>query len=240
MDEQTVSSVWNEIKNLLATTHAELEGSKQTLDSLKPPATPDQVQQVEKDLGVIFPGQLKEFYLQNAGQQGQGKYSFPMADIFDAFLSLKSLSNVARHFPSYCDEMAESWGIEKSQIFEEFQIPADFLSGDHPAVAWNSGWIPFAFSSNAGRVPFYLLIDADPPEGVNAGRVIGIGGEGDSLSLIAPDLLSLLIDIRDQLRQLEPEPSVDSKGGKGLERRRVLRDTGPRIWHSYLREDHEF
>ena len=93
-------------------------------------------------------------------------------------------------------------------------MPANFLSGNQPRVAWNSRWIPFAYSSNGGRVPFYLLIDADPPEGVKAGRLIGIGGEGTSLSLIAPDLLSLFSNIRNRLKKVIPK--VETKLGKGL------------------------
>lgn len=246
MDEQTVSSVWKEIKNLLATTCAELEGAKKTLELLNPPATPAEIQKIENDIGVAFPDQLREFYLQNAGQQDQGEdeyfLSFPMANIFDVLFSLEDLPSVAKNFPWSCDEMAQNWCIESSQIASEFQIPAEFLSGDDPKVAWNSNWIPFAYSQNSGRVPFFLLVDADPPKGVKAGRIIGIGGEGDPLSLIAPDLLSLLIDIRDELKQVEPDPPA--KGGKGLGKGGVSRAPyrmklpRPRIWHSYRRGDH--
>ncbi len=61
----------------------------------------------------------------------------------------------------------------------------------------NDKWVPFATAGNGeGGAPTVFMLDCDPPPGVEAGRVIAFGGEGDALALWAPDLLSLLQDVQ--------------------------------------------
>ena len=233
---------WQGIVDALAATQAANdEAAAPTLASLKPGVADDaDFAAAEATLGFPIPDELKGVLrISNGGEENkEGRYiEFPGAP-FERLLSLEEITSFHESLPSICDACEEEW---QTETHYGYNVPPNYKhgSGDFPILAHNDNWLPFAISGGGHSAPMLWLLDMAPGEGAPPGRVIAFGGEGDSLGIWAISLAELLEDIQRVLEARNAAAAAavapPAAAGAGETRhRKVLRDDGPRIWHTRL------
>ena len=163
-DEVSIREVWTQIEDWLT------ENAPQLLKNLNSPATIEEIEQTEIELGIKFPDEVRDSYLIHNGSENWLFFG-------DDFLSLKRLIYVFNRSklwyedsrysdPSFLDYEIEVYGNVKKQI-------------------WNSKWIPLFSDSNM----FLDLLDLDPPQNGIYGQIISINEDIERISIIKNNLL---------------------------------------------------
>ena len=130
---------------------------------LNGPATTNQIQLVEDQVGVVFPSEFKSLYLEHNGQIDPGS-SFGMFYGL-VFLSLERIS-------SECMGWAETVDLG---ITDADEFCRSHLIGTVKEEYANKKWIPFAYDGCGN----YLGLDFDPDKNGTKGQIINFGSDED-------------------------------------------------------------
>jgi cell wall assembly regulator SMI1 len=234
---------------------------RRTIDTFNPGATDEQLTALENTLGFPLPSELRSFLKVHDGQRYDRRLiEFPAAP-WTRFLPCAEIASCHRSMEPLITMTAEEFGIDPwDDVPVGYQVPANHLLGHPEAVLLgrNDRWVPFAISN--GSIPTYFVIDCDPPADVPVGRVLAFGGEGAPLSIFAPSLKALLVDVLSVLHKRygteseeeeEDEDQEEEVGDDGNDSHlsvhaiqttatgrhvRQLFNDGPRIWHQYMWE----
>lgn len=160
-----------------------VELSKVFPDSLNPPATEEEIKQVEETIQIIFPDDLRELYLAFNGEKESGPGLF----FGQPFLSL--------------DEMMNEWKIWQD-LEEEY---ANLLETESDPPGWvktmyiNRNWLPISKDYGGNNIG----LDFDPDtEGVY-GQIIRFGRDIDVKYVIAVNTTALLQFMVRQLKTMD-------------------------------------
>jgi cell wall assembly regulator SMI1 len=177
--EVMLTAVWDDI------TRWHRANAPRALGSLHPPATPDILVSVERDLGLQFPSDLRaSLSLYDGG-----------LDI-DGFVTLSASNLLAR------------WRImEQNRVTGRYDNIETRPEGDGVLQAgwWHPEWIPFAEESGGD----FLCTDTTPAAQGTPGQVIFIGEEGP-VPTLDRSYLAWLERFRDDL--IDGMMSVDAEG----------------------------
>lgn len=160
---------------------------------LNPSATPDQLREVQRQLGQTFPEDVRELYLYADGQR-QGEDCLPLFGKGYWFLPL--------------EEMMARWQMR----LEEHQgsMSAESMYGRQGAVygyEWHPAWIPLAARSRDQE----LALDFVPTPMGASGQIIGYAEGETDRDHMAMSLTAYLGQLEREILQLERFPSV--RGG---------------------------
>lgn len=159
-----MAAIWSEIKDLI--------GRHGHLDSLglRPGASGEQLDALERHLGVELPTALRDFLAVHDGQDWRARGLF----FHSTFLG--------------ADEIAGEWDNWRS--IDEVEMNADcagFMASDPPdfvkPMYTSRFWIPLTHDG-AGN---HAGLDFDPDVKGRAGQIIAFGRDMDTKRLIAPD-----------------------------------------------------
>ncbi|RZF77342.1 KNR4-like cell wall assembly/cell proliferation coordinating protein [Pseudoalteromonas sp. CO325X] len=151
---------------------------------LNPSATPSEVEELEKHLGVTLPAQLKEFLFIHNGQDDQG------AGIVFGELIL-STSSIKRYWDGWRDIDEEEMNEDCADFMES--EPLGFIK----PLYTNRKWIPLTHDWGGNHIG----IDYDPDEKGATGQIIAFGRDEDTKRLIAPDFKSFISKLNKSLSE---------------------------------------
>jgi cell wall assembly regulator SMI1 len=151
---------WADLEDWLSKNCQELDGA------LRPAASPNKIDAVERHLGVTLPAAVKNFYLCHDGQTEDSP------ELFDGFRFLT------------LDEMVSAWSTWQSDEEPESCEWESAPDNKVKPVVWNRRWIPFA-SNGCGD---YHCIDLDPDPDGNHGQIIGVWLNPPDRNLLSPSL----------------------------------------------------
>ncbi|EJS69071.1 SMI1/KNR4 family protein [Bacillus cereus] len=147
---------------------------------LNEPATIEEIQCVESEMGISFPDELRMLYLAHNGEAKSGP---------GLFFGLPLLS---------LDEVLDEWRVWKSIEddaffnFDSFSIPAEYIKERYV----NYNWIPISKDYGGNNIG----IDVDPDEKGKIGQVINFGRDEEVKYVIANRISDLLLFILQTLR----------------------------------------
>lgn len=140
---------------------------------LNGPASLEEISQVEKEIGVIFPKELKELYqLHNGNADEKAGLFFGMA-----FLPLEAMISEWRFSADIADEAL-------NDEIPSYSVPAGAIH----ELYFNKKWIPLAHDYGGN----YLGIDLDPDEKGTVGQVINYGRDEEVKYVIAKSIKDFL------------------------------------------------
>ncbi|WP_433772131.1 SMI1/KNR4 family protein [Bacillus wiedmannii] len=158
----------------------EVELKKHFKPFLNEPATIEEIQCVESEMGISFPDELRMLYLAHNGEAKSGP---------GLFLGLPFLS---------LDEVLDEWRVWKSIEddaffnFDSFSIPAEYIKERYV----NQNWIPISKDYGGNNIG----IDVDPGEKGRMGQVINFGRDEEVKYVIANRISDLLLFILQTLK----------------------------------------
>lgn len=157
---------------------------------LNGPAQLEEIEEMEKKMGVLFPNDLKELYLTHNGEILEEPGLFFGLVFFSLKVMLKEWEN--------CLEIYED---EELQEMDSNVLPIDPIKEQ----SFNKKWIPIAsdFSGN------YLGINLDPDTNGTYGQIINFGRDEEVKSVIANSITDLLTFISQTLQ--EGSYTIDSE-----------------------------
>ncbi|TKH08610.1 SMI1/KNR4 family protein, partial [Bacillus wiedmannii] len=132
---------------------------------LNAPATIEEIQYAESEMGIAFPDELRNLYLAHNGEDKSGP---------GLFFGLPFLS---------LDEVLDEWRIwkriEEDDFFnfDAFSIPTEYIKERYV----NHNWIPISKDYGGNN----LGIDVDPDEKGKVGQVINFGRDEEVKYVIA-------------------------------------------------------
>ncbi|MDO4245022.1 SMI1/KNR4 family protein [Deinococcus sp. VB343] len=139
---------------------------------LNPPATPAEIAATEQKLGVSFPADLRELYLQANGSEGGLLLGLPLhtlAQLEDAYANWENVV--------YGD----------NGMFEESE-DEDLYSSCPPGTVqsryWVRGWIPLCTDGGGNHIAY----DLAPAEAGSVGQLINMGPDEDDHIQLARSL----------------------------------------------------
>ncbi|EPC8421264.1 SMI1/KNR4 family protein [Bacillus wiedmannii] len=147
---------------------------------LNAPATIEEIQYVESEMGIAFPDELRNLYLAHNGEDKSGP---------GLFFGLPFLS---------LDEVLDEWRIwkriEEDDFFnfDAFSIPTEYIKERYV----NHNWIPISKDYGGNN----LGIDVDPDEKGKVGQVINFGRDEEVKYVIANRISDLLLFILQTLK----------------------------------------
>lgn len=148
-------------------------------ESLNPPATPEDFRAFELHAGYEMPDRLKELYSLANGQDPDAItgiwWGMPFIPIQDM---------IKYH-------MSKEEPIDMSD--QDVSIPSDSIQ----LFNYTIKWIPFAEDGAFN----YLAVDLDPAVNGKSGQIINCGRDERTKCVIAPDLLSFLIFMTDEIEK---------------------------------------
>jgi cell wall assembly regulator SMI1 len=144
-----VMNAWSDFERWLSTNCPELDGI------LNAGATPEQLQAVESQLGIILPDDFKDFYRIHDGQV-EGS-----PGLFDG-MEFLSLSGILLEHKRLCKFVANE-GMEQIDV----DITAD--RGISP-VYWKKSWVPY-IRHDCGN---YYCVDLAPTSEGVSGQIVGM------------------------------------------------------------------
>lgn len=249
----TIAALWQGVVAALdVLAHGGDRDARTVTDTLQPPAS-EHLLAAAQASSFGWPPDLVELLRQANGQAySEEAGEWPGAPWTRLLPAGEILSYIAQ-LPAICETLEQEWGLE---LVDDYVVPASFWrdAGEGapapppgvpqlPKLALNDRWLPFAeCGSGGGGPPFLLLLDCAPGDGAPVGRVLGFGGEGDTLSVWALSLRELLGDVARVVQTRAGHVAAAAAapgapgavGGGGAQRhRRVLWDDGPRVWHAY-------
>ncbi|WZY00403.1 SMI1/KNR4 family protein [Bacillus sp. FSL W7-1360] len=163
------------IKNLKEQLNKEFE------PFLNPPATEGQIRHAEKEMGIIFPEDLRSLYLIHNGENESGPglfFGLP-------FLSLDDMLDEWRGWPN----AEEEWMTE----IDSHSVPSGWIKERYV----NRYWIPIS-KDHGGN---HIGIDLDPDEKGHKGQIINFGSDEEVKYVIAHQIVDLLSFITETLRK---------------------------------------
>ncbi|MBG9387421.1 SMI1/KNR4 family protein [Caenimonas aquaedulcis] len=152
-----MNELWNRFENWLSVHWPDV------LPDLNPPATNEEIAQLEEALGVTLPSSFVEcLKIHNGHSTAEG--------LFDGFEFLSTA------------EILDQWSIWKDLVdagdFEGAESePHDGVRGDW----WNVRWIPITHNGGGD----HMCIDLDPDEGGKAGQIISMWHDMADRELLA-------------------------------------------------------
>lgn len=147
---------------------------------LNAPATIEEIQYAESEMGIAFPDELRNLYLAHNGEDKSGP---------GLFFGLPFLS---------LDEVLDEWRIwkriEEDDFFnfDAFSIPTEYIKERYV----NHYWIPISKDYGGNN----LGIDVDPDEKGKVGQVINFGRDEEVKYVIANRISDLLLFILQTLK----------------------------------------
>lgn len=139
---------------------------------LNAPATIEEIQYVESEMGISFPDELRMLYLAHNGEDKSGP---------GLFFGLPFLS---------LDEVLDEWRIFKKVEdggpldFDAYSIPTKYIKEQYV----NKKWIPIGNDAGGNNI----AIDLDPDEKGQIGQVINFGRDEEVKYVIANSISDLL------------------------------------------------
>lgn len=147
---------------------------------LNAPATIEEIQYAESEMGISFPDELRNLYLAHNGEDKSGP---------GLFFGLPFLS---------LDEVLDEWRIwkriEEDDFFnfDAFSIPTEWIKERYV----NHNWIPISKDYGGNNIG----IDVDPDEKGEMGQVINFGRDEEVKYVIANRISELLLFILQTLK----------------------------------------
>ncbi|MEI5892201.1 SMI1/KNR4 family protein [Bacillus cereus] len=147
---------------------------------LNAPATIEEIQYAESEMGISFPDELRNLYLAHNGEVKSGP---------GLFFGLPFLS---------LDEVLDEWRVWKSIEddaffnFDAFSIPTECIKESYV----NRNWIPISKDYGGNNIG----IDVDPGEKGKVGQVINFGRDEEVKYVIANRISDLLLFILQKLK----------------------------------------
>ncbi len=146
------------------------------IEFLAPGATPDQIENAEKVLGIRFPNDVRQSYLL---YNGAPQFNALQILGYGEFLCL--------------ERMVEEWNVWKgiSDSDEEFREYQSKPDAGIAKVWWNRGWIPFCADGGGDS----LCIDLAPIQEGNYGQIIELIHDGAYRPLLAPSFTLYIVQL---------------------------------------------
>ncbi|MES2982033.1 MAG: SMI1/KNR4 family protein [Verrucomicrobiota bacterium] len=138
-----IQQLWADLEAWISIRCKELGGV------LRPGASPNKIEAVERMLGINFPDEVKQFYLCHDGQTSES------LSFFDDFQFLP------------LDQVTAEWKVWQEIKATDFKLD-EIPKAEIKPVYWNSRWVPFA-ADGCGNC---LCIDLDPNQSGKSGQII--------------------------------------------------------------------
>lgn len=148
---------------------------------LNPPATVEQIEEAEQQMGIKLPDVVRDLYLTHNGESDDGPGLF-------FGLPFLSLEVMLAEWQNYV-EISED---EELQQIESYSVPEEWIKEQY----FNRHWIPIAHDDGGN----YLGIDLDPDDSGIRGQVINFGRDETVKFVIAHNLTDLLKYIAETLK----------------------------------------
>lgn len=164
-NDADITPYWEAVENHLG---------DQANEVLNPPATEADIQELETNLGLTLPQQLRESLTRHDGMATYPHDDFPG----EILLSCQEIHD--NH---------DTW----NEVFEDLDdYPQDYnLTGNTGLTLpgpWNPGWIPITDDGTGNA----LIIDTTPGPNGTTGQIINIATDGETTGLAYPNLATLL------------------------------------------------
>lgn len=197
-DAAEIDATWLRIERWLA------QSAPEAKDCLAAGLTPEQLADLERELGAELPDQVRAWF-SRCGGQAQHQSLLPRWEL------------------SRPDDVVSTWRMHAS-LKEDglFDDEADIqATGAVRAEWWNAGWIPVATDA-AGNL---LCIDLAPAAGGCVGQVIEWMHDWPERRVLAPSLCKFLAQIADDLDSGRAVVVEDAFGFAGVKYRSELAGT---------------
>ncbi|NPC90740.1 hypothetical protein HOO54_03105 [Bacillus sp. WMMC1349] len=149
---------------------------------LNPPATVKEIEEVEKEMNITFPEDLRTLYLTHNGEKELGPGLF-------FGLSFLSLEEMVREWRTWKEIASDEWQDE----VDAYSVPPVWIKEKYA----NQYWIPIS-SDGSGN---HIGIDLDPDKEGKVGQVINFGADEEVKYVIAYQLKDFLIHITNTLKE---------------------------------------
>lgn len=168
--DQSITTLWTQLRKLL---NKKVESYR----FLNEPVSIKEIRQVEENMNLKFPSDLKEWYLCNNGEEEYG--------ISILGLRFLPLNEMYREWKVW-EDLREDWNEEEGYT--------SYPDGYIKKMYINRHWIPFSHDGGGNHIG----IDLDPDKKGTYGQIINFGRDEEDKFVIAStlkDFLQLLIDI---------------------------------------------
>lgn len=173
-DDLACWHVWDRLERAM------IERAPELLAGLRPPATEEQLEAAEAELGFCLPRELRYAYLRHDGQTSVSTPPFhPAFFISDAWLPLSDLMRVWRTYTEMGKDMQD----------EQRSLNADLPYRKGKTLAldlWYPGWLPVAEDGPMGA----LCVDLNPGEAGVVGQMVAGRGTGDDSDHVVTNSLN--------------------------------------------------
>jgi cell wall assembly regulator SMI1 len=193
---ETLKATWDRIHAWLAA------NAPVVLESLRPPATDEQIRVAESAMGIVLPSDVRACYRVHAGQQAvpmplpscPDRQGVPRFLYGEQWLSL--------------DLMVEHWRIKKKLLEEGAFRRAGQPRGPIRPDWWHPQWVPLTTD------PFGYMkcLDLAPARGGQVGQVIYWCNDDPGRGVVAPGLAGWLARFADALEGGEYITAPDKYG----------------------------
>lgn len=173
LETKSIKELWSNILKLL---DSDFEGYS---NFLNPPATLDEINSIEQQMGAALPKELQELYLCNNGDSKKlegsimGLRFLPLNELYQQWNTWQEIIN---------EEDAE--GMKQLSVFCKSNP-----KGVIRKLYANSKWIPFSHDYSGNHIG----IDLDPEVKGVSGQIINFGRDEDEKYVIARNLQEFLI-----------------------------------------------
>ncbi|AVK84489.1 SMI1/KNR4 family protein [Lysinibacillus sp. B2A1] len=148
---------------------------------LNPPASEEEIQKVEKEMGIKFPDDIRALYLMHNGETEDGPGLF-------FGLPFLSLNDVLQEWHVW-EQLEEEFAMEGSS----YSVPTGYIKERYI----NRSWIPISKDFGGNNIG----IDVDPDEKGRIGQVINFGRDEEVKYVIATQLSDFLEFITETILQ---------------------------------------
>ncbi|WP_342511992.1 SMI1/KNR4 family protein [Sporosarcina sp. FSL K6-1522] len=168
------------IETIIEQLHEQL--AKHFQPFLNPPATEVAIQQAEKQMGIVFPDDLRALYLTHNGEMEEGPglfFGLPFLSLEDMLLEWESWKDLVED--------------EELQTIDAYSVPPAWIKESYA----NRYWLPISkdYSGN------HLAIDLDPVKQGKRGQVINFGRDEEIKYVIAHHITDFLAFITATLQE---------------------------------------
>jgi cell wall assembly regulator SMI1 len=154
------------------------------LRAMNPPATAEQLEAVEGEIGYQLHADIREAYLRHDGMiyPENGAYQFPLFDTMAVWMPLKVALEAWRALRS-------SYAEIRVTAPDMFPKPADWWADLHVRpVSWDEGHFPIGDTSTT----YQIFVDMVPAGKGQVGQIFGDDGSAEDQPLLAPSFNVLL------------------------------------------------
>jgi cell wall assembly regulator SMI1 len=200
--ESHVEAVWERIDTWL-TRHA-----PRYRERLRPPAEPDQLTDAEREMGVVLPSDLTEWWRCADGFQRTPPTTRPLGHLLpdqcDPYSVAEAIERRSMHLrvgretlPAHLVDQWEAWQNRCRQD------PAGNLYPNEASALWLPEWLPIAGDGAGGG----LFVDLRP--GPEHGCVVQFQETGHAAAPTWPDTATMLVQVADALESLAMDWSAE-------------------------------